>query len=83
MTKENLLWRDLKFDPPSGEEYAVLLFPCKSDCGILYTVSNPEYARGPYALDAGYTHWAEFSLAPDHDHWVKWQDKLNDTTRNI
>ncbi len=69
-------WRDLKKDPPTGNEYAVLLFPCKSDCGVLYTVSNPVYARGPYALSSGYTHWCEFELAPTHDKWAKWQDNL-------
>lgn len=69
-------WRDLKTDPPTGKEYAVLLFPCKSDCGVLYTVSNPVYARGPYALSSGYTHWCEFELAPTHKKWVKWQDNL-------
>jgi hypothetical protein len=65
-------WRDLKTDPPTGNEYAVILFPCKSYCGILYTVSNSLYAHGPYALDAGYTHWAEFELAPEHDKWQQW-----------
>ena len=70
------MWRDLVNDPPSGEEYAVLLFPCKSDCGVLYTVSNPHYARGQYARDAGYTHWCEFKLAPTHAQWAKWQDDI-------
>ena len=70
-------WRDLKDDPPTGDEYAVLLFPCKSDCGVLYTVSNPHYARGQYALTAGYTHWCEFELAPDHNKWQQWQDELS------
>ena len=69
-------WRDLKTDPPSGDEYAVLLFPCKTDCGVLYTVSNPHYARGPYALERGYTHWCEFKLAPTHAQWVRWQDDI-------
>jgi len=69
-------WRDLKTDPPSGNEYAVLLFPCKTDCGVLYTVSNPHYARGPYALERGYTHWCEFKLAPTHKQWVRWQDDI-------
>jgi hypothetical protein len=71
-------WRDLKNDPPTGDEYAVILFPVKSDCGVLYTISNPIYARGPYALKAGYTHWCEFPLAPNHDIWEVWQEKLKD-----
>jgi hypothetical protein len=69
-------WRDLRTDPPTGNEYAVLLFPCKTDCGVLYTVSNPVYARGQYACDAGYTHWSEFETAPTHNTWVKWQNDL-------
>jgi hypothetical protein len=69
-------WRDLKTDPPTGNEYAVLLFPCKSDCCVLYSVSNPHYARGPYAQTAGYTHWCEFELAPTHNIWVTWQNDL-------
>ena len=69
----SMTWRCLKTDPPTGNEYAVLLFPLKSDCGVLYTVSNPHYARGQYALDSGYTHWCNFELAPDHDKWEQWQ----------
>jgi len=69
-------WRDLKTDPPTGDEYAVLLFPLRSDIGVLYTVSNPEYARGKYALESGYTHWCEFDLAPNHDELVEWQKQL-------
>ena len=72
----NMKWRDLRTDPPTGNEYAVLLFPQKSDCGVLYGVSNPVYARGQYALDAGYTHWSEFTTAPTHSTWVKWQKDL-------
>jgi len=71
-----LKWRCLITDPPTGDEYAVLLFPLKTDCGVLYTVSNPHYARGKYALDQGYTHWCEFELAPDHDKWEEWQNNL-------
>ena len=69
------VWRDLNTDPPTGNEYAVLLFPCRSDCGVLYVVSNPHYARGEYAKQR-YTHWAEFELAPSHDELVAWQDSL-------
>ena len=69
-------WRDLKTDPPTGDEYAVLLFPCRSDCGVLYQVSNPAYAKGSYALSAGYTHWCQFELAPNHDELVEWQESL-------
>ena len=68
-------WRSLKDDPPSTQEYAVLLFPCKSDVGILYTVSNPHFAR-KNGLKAGYTHWASFELAPTHYEWQRWQDNL-------
>ena len=70
-----MIWYDLKTEPPTDDEYAVLLFPCKSDCGVLYTVSNPKYARGPYAIAAGYTHWARIQLAPGHYHWEEWQRK--------
>lgn len=68
-------WNDLKTNPPTGNEYAVILFPCRSDCGILYTASNPQYAI-KNAANQGYTHWAEIGLAPDHDKWQDWQDSL-------
>jgi hypothetical protein len=68
-------WNDLKTNPPTGNEYAVILFPCKSDCGILYTASNPHYAI-KNGVSSGYTHWAEIQLAPDHDKWQDWQDSL-------
>jgi|AntAceMinimDraft_11_1070367.scaffolds.fasta_scaffold106575_2 hypothetical protein len=74
------IWRDLKTDPPTGNEYAVIIFPCKSDCGVLYTISNPHYARGENALKAGYTHWCLLTLASNHDEWAKWQDDLPLTT---
>ena len=50
-------WRDLRTDPPTGNR-CVVLFPQITDIGILFTASNPEYAR-QNALDAGYTHWME------------------------
>lgn len=68
-------WNDLKTNPPTGNEYAVVLFPCRSDCGILYTMSNPHYAIKNGA-DNGYTHWSEIELAPDHDALVEWQNNL-------
>lgn len=71
-----MIWRDLKNDPPTGKEYCILLFPCKSDIGILYITSNPHYAI-KHGADQGYTHWAEFDLAPTHDEWVRWQDDIN------
>lgn len=71
-----MIWRDLKTDPPTGSEYCILLFPCKSDVGILYTTSNPHYAM-KQGIRQGYTHWAEFELAPTHDEWVRWQDDIN------
>ena len=75
--EEQSKWRDLLTDPPTGNEYGVLLFPCKSDCGILYTTSNPDYARGKYAQEAGFTHWCEIELAPTHEEWVQWQIDIN------
>jgi hypothetical protein len=71
-----MIWYDLATEPPSEEEYAVLLFPCKTDCGLLYTVSNPVFAKGPYALASGYTHWARIQLAPGHRTWVEWQKNI-------
>lgn len=71
-------WIALDDELPKVEEhYCVLLFPCKTDVGILYITSNVEYARGPYAKQAGYTHWAAIELAPDHEALVKWQEELN------
>lgn len=60
------VWRDLKTDPPSGNEYAVLLFPCLSNVGILYRASNLQYAIHT-AIHHGYTHWMEFDLHPNHN----------------
>lgn len=56
-------WRCLKTDPPVGDG-CVVLFPVITDVGILYTASNPEYAR-KRALHAGYTHWAQIEPHPD------------------
>jgi hypothetical protein len=70
-----MIWRNLKYDPPSGYEYCVLLFPLRTDVGVLYTVSNPQYAK-VNALRDGYTHWAEFNLAPTHHYWQQWQEDL-------
>lgn len=67
-------WRDLKTDPPTGGD-VVLLFPCISDVGILYTASNPEYAR-INALKQGYTHWAAIERHPDHEKWRAYCDAL-------
>ena len=70
-------WIALEDELPKIEEhYCVLLFPCKTDVGILYITSNVEYARGPYAQQAGYTHWAAIELAPTHDKWDQWQRDL-------
>lgn len=71
-----MIWYDLKTEPPTDAEYAVLLFPCITDCGVLYTVSNPVYARGQYALNCGYTHWARIHLAPGHHRMVEYQRTL-------
>jgi hypothetical protein len=51
------IWRDLQTDPPTGDR-CVVLFPQITDVGILFTASNPDYARQT-ALQAGYTHWME------------------------
>lgn len=74
---KNNLWRDLKSDPPTGEEYCVLLFPCKTDCGLLYITSNPQFAITNGAKQ-GFTHWCDVELAPAHIEWQEWQDKLNE-----
>jgi hypothetical protein len=55
-------WRDLKTDPPTGDR-AVLLFPCISDVGHLYTVSNTQYARAR-GTEFGYTHWSDIPVHP-------------------
>ena len=68
-------WNDLITNPPTGNEYAIILFPCKTDCGILYNASNPHYAI-KHGVSQGYTHWAEIELAPDHDKWNEWQKNL-------
>lgn len=70
-------YRDLKEDPPTGKEYCVVLFPCRTDCGNLYITSNPKYARAN-GLKAGYTHWFELPLAPNHDELVRWQKSINE-----
>ena len=70
-------WRDLKSDPPTGEEYCVILFPCKTDCGLLYITSNPQFAI-INGFNQGFTHWCEVELAPTHNQWQEWQDKLNE-----
>ncbi len=70
-------WIALDDELPKHEEhYCVLLFPCKSDVGLLYITSNVDYARGPFARQAGYTHWAAIELAPTHDQWDQWQRDL-------
>ena len=69
-------WKLLSEEKPSLDDYAVILFPCRSPNGILYTVSNPHYARSENATNAGYTHWSRLDLAPCHDKLVKWKDDL-------
>lgn len=61
-----LKWIPLADYLPTGDEYAVLLYPCNVDCGLKYITSNPQYAI-KNGIRHGYTHWAEFELAPDHD----------------
>lgn len=69
-----MIWYDLRISKPSENEYAVILFPCKTDCGLLYTMSNPTFAR-LHGLKNGYTHWAKIHLAPEHDRWEEWQNR--------
>lgn len=73
-----MVWYDLESHPPSEKEYAVILFPCKTDCCLLYTISNPVYAR-KHGLSQGYTHWAKLELAPGHYKWEDWQNDLRKT----
>jgi hypothetical protein len=73
--EKKMKWNDLITNPPTGNEYAIILFPCKTDCGILYNASNPHYAI-KHGASQGYTHWAEIELAPDHDKWNEWQNNL-------
>ena len=70
-----MIWYDLKTEPPSDDEYAVLLFPCKTDCGLMYITSNPVFAR-VNGVKNGYTHWARIHLAPGHHRWEEWQRNL-------
>ena len=68
-------WNDLKTNPPTGKEHAILLFPCRTDCGLLYITSNPHYAI-KNGVKAGYTHWAEIEFAPTHAYWAEWQESI-------
>lgn len=70
-----MIWYDLATEPPADDEYAVILFPCQTDCGLLYTSSNPTYAR-VNGVKHGYTHWARIQPAPGHRTWVEWQKNL-------
>ena len=70
-----MVWKDLKTNPPTGKEHAILLFPCRTDCGLLYITSNPHYAI-KNGVKNGYTHWAEIELAPTHAYWAEWQDNI-------
>ena len=68
-------WYKLADVLPNKEEYAVLLFPCKSSIGILYTASNTPYAI-KHGLSSGYTHWAYIKEAPGHGDMITWQDSI-------
>ena len=70
-----MYWYDLATEPPTDDEHAVLLFPCKTDCGLLYITSNPVFAR-VNGVKSGYTHWARIHPAPGHRYWKEWQDNL-------
>ena len=68
-------WKDLKTNPPTGKEHAILLFPCRTDCGLLYITNNPHYAI-KNGVKNGYTHWAEIQFAPTHAYWSEWQESI-------
>lgn len=68
-------WKDLKTNPPTGKEHTILLFPCRTDCGLLYITSNPHYAI-VNGVKNGYTHWAEIEFAPTHAYWSEWQESI-------
>lgn len=76
-----MTWYDLKTSLPTGDEYAVLLFPCQTDCGLLYITSNPSYAR-INAIKHGYTHWAKIDHAPEHEKWIQWQRNVRSNNDN-
>lgn len=68
-------WKDLKTNPPTGKEKVILLFPCRTECGLLYITSNPHYAI-KNGVKNGYTHWAKFEFAPTHAYWAEWQEQI-------
>lgn len=57
-------WIKLSERKPEGPD-CVILYPIISDVGILYTCSNPDYARSENAMKQGYTHWMPFEPHPD------------------
>lgn len=59
-------WVSLDERLPEGQQ-CVLLFPIISDVGIVYTVSNPDFVRGPFCRKQGYTHWKAFDPHPDEE----------------
>ena len=67
-------WRDLLRDPPTGKEYAVILWPINVDAGHSYALSNPHYARDN-ALTHGYISWMELKCHPDHEAFEKHKDE--------
>ena len=71
-------WRDLLNDPPTGKEYAVILWPVNVDVGHSYTLSNPAYAI-KNGLQNGYRAWMELKLHPDHDYFEKYKEEINVT----
>lgn len=68
-------WRDLLSDPPTGKEYAVILWPVIVDVGHSYVISNPHYAK-TNALKKGYRAWMELKCHPDHEAFEKHTDEL-------
>ena len=68
-------WRCLKTDPPTGNEYGILLWPQTIDVGYNYIISNPQYAI-KNGLAHGFLLWYEFPLAPDHDNFIEWCKKI-------
>ena len=74
-TRRKNKWRDLLKDPPTGNETCVVLFPTISDVGILFTTSNPHYAKAN-GLKNGYTHWMELDNPPTYDLAIEQQESV-------
>lgn len=59
-------WSNLETSPPTGDEYAVILYAPKPIMGnLIYYLASPLYAIND-ALRAGFTQWAPVHAAGDH-----------------